>query len=365
MLSLSALNLDDFLSIPDSRLTRPSSSSTEFYFGPDVGMATCQQVQRGIDNFSFGPKECGAIIAVTRTTSDRCQCRDVNTGGACEPPPLTHTQNCDVCGSVGNNLIIGDMNKMIVEPGSMWSGTLCKELFALQKQFDFSPGQCSAAQAAAKEHCQCKNVNTPADQCLPEEREEYPCNPTNSPNCCVGKCRYRFAQGQYVCTLKDAQTPPSAYTPWWTIVQSGVRPSTSTSTCRANNKSCRSHSRCCSGKCLTGPKGYRICAGPNYCRPLGLSCTSSARCCSKKCVRKSGKKVCVSRSSRRLGESKALTDGTVDTGEFDEEEDADEVDEPDELARDLSDAEGSSNGMRRRHRRGLGRKIVRNIRDLV
>jgi hypothetical protein len=324
-------------------------------------MATCQQVQRGIDTFSFGPRECGAIIAVTRTTADRCQCRDVNTGGACEPPPLTHTQNCDVCASVGQNLIIADMNKMIVEPGSMWSGTLCKELFALQKQFDFSPGQCSAAQAAAKEHCQCKNANSPANVCLPEENEEYPCNPTNSPNCCAGSCRYRLAQGQYVCTLKDAQTPPSSYTPWWKLVQSGVRPSTST--CRANGKSCRYHSRCCSKKCLTGPQGYRICAGPNYCRPLGLSCKSNARCCSKKCARKSNsnKRVCVSNSRRRrLGDNQALTDAAaadaVDLDEFDEDEDADEV---------VEEAEEVDRDMRRRHHRRLGRKTVKHIRDMV
>ena len=81
--------------------------------------------------------------------------------------------------------------------------------------------------------------------------------------------------------------------------------------------------------------------------------------------------MCVSNSRRRrLGDNQALTDAAAadagDLDEFDEDEDADEVeDEPEEVARDLTDAEGSTNGMRRRHHRRLGRKTVKHIRDMV
>ena len=79
-------------------------------------------------------------------------------------------------------------------------------------------------------------------------------------------------------------------------------------------------------------------------------------------------RVCVSRSSnRRLGENKALTDEAADASELDEfdEENANELDGHSEVAEDMGDAEVSSSGMRRRHRRKLGRKVVKNLRDLV
>jgi hypothetical protein len=77
-------------------------------------------------------------------------------------------------------------------------------------------------------------------------------------------------------------------------------------------------------------------------------------------------RVCV-RSNRRLGENKALTEEAADASELDEfaEEDANELDGHGEVDEDIHEAEGSSSGMRRRHHRKLGRKVVKNLRDLV
>ena len=217
------LNLMNFVSLHDdasfhSRLTRPSSEATTFYFGDSIGMATCLDVQQGIDDNLYNPEECGQIGVITKTTSDRCMCRDEITGGTCEALPLTSTLPCDVCEQAGSNMSIGDLKKEINTDGNIWGniGMLCEELSSLQGMFDFSPSQCGFAQEAAMDSCQCVGPDDQVNTCLPQEDSEFRCDPTSSEtNCCLGSCIFRSSEGEYVCSTKSSESPPTNYVEWW------------------------------------------------------------------------------------------------------------------------------------------------------
>jgi hypothetical protein len=180
-------------------------------------MATCLDVQDGIDDHLYNPEECGQIGVVTKTTSDRCMCRDEITGETCEPLPLTNTLPCDVCELAGSDMAIGDLKKGIFTNGNIWgTGTLCGELASMQDYFQFSPMQCLAAQEATMEYCQCVGPDDQVNTCLPQEDSEYPCNPNDSEtNCCTGSCMFRASEGEYVCSTKSPESVYASYVPWW------------------------------------------------------------------------------------------------------------------------------------------------------
>jgi hypothetical protein len=69
-----------------SKLSRPSGTSTTFYFGAALGMTTCLDVQKSIDSGSVSASECNDIRRVTRTTANRCMCRNPSTGAICDAP---------------------------------------------------------------------------------------------------------------------------------------------------------------------------------------------------------------------------------------------------------------------------------------
>ena len=180
-------------------------------------MATCLDVQDGIDDHLYNPEECGRIGVVTKTTSDRCMCRDEITGGPCEALPLTNTLPCDVCELAGSNMAIGDLKKGIYTVGNIWgTGTQCGELASMQNYFEFSPSQCLFAQEAAMDHCQCVGPDDQVNTCLPQEDSEYPCNPNDrETNCCIGSCMFRASEGEYVCSTKSSEGVTAGYVPWW------------------------------------------------------------------------------------------------------------------------------------------------------
>jgi hypothetical protein len=301
-----------------SRMTRPSSESGIFYFGDKIGMATCLDVQRGIDQSIFTRDECNDITRVTKTIADRCACRD-KSGEFCNSQEQVTSRSCDVCGSVGPNLVIGDKQKEITSPGNPWSGTLCQELYDLQTEFDFSNSQCSSAQAMAKQFCQCRTPTSNAlpNTCTPSEDESYPCDPTEKSNCCSGSCKFRTNLQEYVCTSQQGQTPPTSYKPWWKSKPNprpkpNLRPNPKPiskpkpgATCRKRGRSCVRNSQCCSKKCIKGSNGKRQCKAKSKpkpirnCRKQRKTCTRDSQCCSKNCAKaKNGRKLCLAANKK-------------------------------------------------------------------
>jgi hypothetical protein len=182
-----------------SKMTRPSSDAGTFYFGPLIGMSSCEEVQLGIDSNLFSRNECHEISKITNTFADRCMCRDAETGGDCKSRDVWKRQGCKLCGNKGGNLVIGDESSNIDDPSSIWNGVTCEELAMQESLFDFSDIQCDAARTAAQTFCSCQHTNDNAnDNCIALRDA---CNPEQD-NCCKGSCKYLSTLQTYACSEK-------------------------------------------------------------------------------------------------------------------------------------------------------------------
>lgn len=229
---------------------------------------TCGDIWAGVNAFLFNPEECGAIQEKTLSTLDPCGCVATKTQASCEPPPATNRQSCDIC--VGKGNAVGDPNKIV--QGGMWEGNPCSDLFSLQDQFDFSESQCAQAQDAAAAHCQCHDSTKYTEvnaviQCHAQEDGDDPCYKDDPDSiCCIGECKFRWSQGENVCTTKPAEDPGDYQIPS-EVGNTGIPNftwgdlSAPEGTCGNGGDSCVEEADCCASmKCVQGNLGP-VCAG--------------------------------------------------------------------------------------------------------
>jgi hypothetical protein len=102
---------------------------------------------------------------------------------------------------------------MIIKSGLL-QGTECISVFDVNANGAFSGSNCPAASESVQDWCSCVGEGEAVKQCIPQEDGDFPCDPNDLTDvCCVGTCKFRLSEFDFVCTQKPAQPVHPTYNP--------------------------------------------------------------------------------------------------------------------------------------------------------